>query len=67
MLDFLKSGFASIGHSIWACIFGYSYIVAMLLGTAFIIAYIVGWKKGLNASIITLFGYAVMVLLNGVF
>lgn len=58
ILDFL----GNIIKSIVGC----SYSVALILGTIFIILWIVGWKKGLKASIWTLTVYAVIVIFGGV-
>lgn len=44
---------------------GCSYSVALVLGTIFIILWILGWKKGLSASVWTLAIYAVINIFGG--
>lgn len=39
---------------------GCTYSVALVIGTTFIILWILGWKKGIKASLLTLVGYAVI-------
>lgn len=44
---------------------GCSYSVALVLGTIFIILWLIGWKKGLKASIWTITAYAIIVIFGG--
>lgn len=44
---------------------GLSYSVSLVLGTIFIILWIMGWKKGIKASVWTLAAYAVISIFGG--
>ncbi|QAT40810.1 hypothetical protein [Clostridium sp. JN-9] len=59
-----KSILDFIGNIIKSLV-GCSYSVALILGTIFIILWIIGWRKGLKASILTLTIYAVIVIFGG--
>lgn len=46
---------------------GCTYVAAMLLITVFIIMWMMGWKKGIKASMWTLTIYAALIILGGLF
>lgn len=46
-------------------IVGFSYPIALVIGTTFLLAWILGWKKGLTGATWTIVIYAIGVIIGG--
>jgi hypothetical protein len=54
-----------VGHFVWGNIYAFAYPVAIILGMSFLLAWIMGWKKGFQGSMWVLAGYSIIVILDG--